>query len=86
MEQGARPDKTADFSGLRCPRLVIAIIHTLTLLQPNQILQVTADDLNAPSSVAAWCRQSDHELLEMVESNGRFTFTIRYRPTQPTHE
>lgn len=71
------PHQTIDLTGLRCPNLVIAIIAALRTLSPNQILQVTATDLNAPSNVAAWSRQSGHTLLEMYEENGRFIFYLQ---------
>lgn len=71
------PHETIDLSGLRCPNLVIAIIAALRALRKKQILKVIATDLNAPSNVAAWSRQSGHPLLDMYEENGRFIFYLR---------
>jgi TusA-related sulfurtransferase len=59
---------------------MIAAMETLAPLAPGRVLQVTATDLNAPSSVAAWCRQSEHELLSLYLDNGRFIFLIRRGP------
>lgn len=82
------PHETIDLSDLRCPNLVIAIISALRTLQKRQILKVIATDLNAPSNVAAWSRQSGHPLLEMYEENGRFVFYLqrgsRLSPAAPS--
>lgn len=73
----AVPHKTIDLSGLRCPNTVIATIRALETLQNGQLLQVIATDLNAPSNISAWCRQSSHKMVEMYEENGRFVFIIQ---------
>ncbi|HZD09801.1 MAG TPA: sulfurtransferase TusA family protein [Candidatus Binatia bacterium] len=56
------PDHIVDLSGKRCPHLVIAIIAALRKMNDGQILQVTATDPVAPSSIAAWARQSGQTL------------------------
>ncbi len=70
-------DKTIDLSGLRCPNLVIGIIKALTELENGRILQIIATDINAPSNVAAWSRQSAHQLIDMFEEDGKFIFYLR---------
>ncbi len=72
-----QPDRIVDFGGLRCPHLVIAAINALKFLHPGQILQISATDLQAPSNVVSWCRQSEHQLIDMYEENGRFVFLIQ---------
>lgn len=72
-----QPEKTIDLRGLRCPNLVICIIKALDQIPPGTLLQITTDDLNAPSNIAAWCRQSEHELIEVLDEDGRFIFFIR---------
>lgn len=71
------PNKSVDFSDLRCPNLIISIIFELKQLPQHHILKVIAADLSAPSNIAAWCRQSGHPLLDMYEENGRFIFYIQ---------
>ncbi|MCP4360359.1 MAG: sulfurtransferase TusA family protein [Chloroflexi bacterium] len=68
------PDKTLDLSGLRCPHLVVATVKALRTLERGQILQVIATDLNSPSNMTAWSRQSGHQLLELYDEDGRFFF------------
>ena len=68
------PDQTIDLSGLRCPHLVAATVRALRTLAPGQILRVITTDLNSPSNMTAWSRQSDHDLLDMYAEDGRFHF------------
>ncbi|MCP4426325.1 MAG: sulfurtransferase TusA family protein [Chloroflexi bacterium] len=75
--QTAVSDKTIDLTGLRCPNLVIAIIKALEGMENGRILQIIATDLNAPSNLAAWTRQSDHELIETYEENEKFIIFLR---------
>lgn len=77
-----QPDIGLDFRSLRCPNLLIAIINKTEEAQPGQVLRIIASDLNAPSSVAAWTRQSGHTLLDMYQEGDDFVFLIE-RQTNP---
>ena len=70
------PRQIIDLSGKRCPHLVIAIMRAMDSLDNGQILQVIATDPVAPSSIAAWARQSGQSLLDMYEENNRFVFYL----------
>lgn len=74
-------DQILDLSGVRCPHLIIVTMRALRQLSPNQVLQVIATDLNAPSSISSWSQQSGNELIDMYDENGRFVFFIRYTPS-----
>lgn len=69
-----------DLSGKRCPHLVISIIAALQHMESGRVLQVIANDPLAPSSVAAWARQSGHNLLDMYEEDSRFVFYLERAP------
>ena len=73
------PHKTLDLTGYRCPNLVIALIQALRSLDEGQTIQVIATDLNAPSNVTAWCRQSGHQLLDLYDEGQQFIFLIQCR-------
>lgn len=75
--QTAVSDKTIDLSGQRCPNLVLGIIRALADMENGRVLQIIATDLSAPSNVAAWSRQSGHQLIDMYEENGKFVFYLR---------
>jgi len=82
---GVVADRTIDLGSLRCPHLLIATIREIRRMSDGQVLQIYAKDLNAPSSIAAWARQSGNELLEMSDdhgdsdSNNGFVFFLRRR-------
>jgi TusA-related sulfurtransferase len=46
-------------------------------LSDGQVLQIYAKDLKAPSSIAAWARQSENQLLEMYDENDYFVFFLQ---------
>ena len=78
--EATQPDITLDFRSLRCPNLLIAVIKEIENAQPGQVLRVTASDLNAPSSISSWTRQSEHELLELYQEGDDFIFLLLRQP------
>lgn len=72
-----QPDITLDFRGLRCPNLLIAVIKEIETAQAGQVLRIAAADLNAPSSISSWTRQSGHTLLDMYQDGDEFVFLIQ---------
>ena len=77
METTPTATHTSDFSGLRCPHLLLAVIKQVRQLQPDSVLQITADDLNAPSSITAWAGQCGHEVLDQYDESGTFVFYLQ---------
>ena len=76
-----QPDITLDYRSLRCPHLLIATINEIEKAQPDQVLCIKAADLNAPSSIASWTKQSGHTLLDMYEEGDEFVFIIQCSET-----
>ena len=71
-------NKELDLLGLKCPRLLIAVIRYMREeMTTAEVVCIVANDLNAPSSLQAWCRQSGQTLIDMYEQNGEFVFYIR---------
>jgi tRNA 2-thiouridine synthesizing protein A len=73
------PHKSIDLTGLRCPHLVTTTVKTIRQLDPGQILQVITTDLNSPSNMSAWSRQSGNPLIDMYDEDDRFVFYFRRR-------
>jgi len=69
-----------DLCGLRCPHLLISVIGAIRALKPDQKLQIRATDLNAPSSITAWSRQSGNKLLDMYQEGDCFVFLLERNP------
>ena len=77
MESNPLVQQQYDLSGLRCPHLLIEVIRLLRDVAVGTVVQISADDLSAPSSIGAWTRQSGNKMLEITEEIDTFTFTIR---------
>ena len=77
---GASTHKVLDLCGLRCPHLLIKVIAAVRDLEPDEMLQVRATDLNAPSSIGAWSRQSGNELVDMYQEGNYFVFLLQRNP------
>ena len=56
-----------DLTGLRCPIPIVRLAQNIDKLEPGDEILVTSTDPAFPMDVAAWCRQTGHELLEIHE-------------------
>ena len=81
---GVVADRTIDLGSLRCPHLLLAAIRETRQMSDGQVLQIYAKDLNAPSSLVSWIRQSKNELLELYHDHDTFVFFLRYRSESNT--
>lgn len=77
MIQEHKVDFICDLRGQRCPHLLITVIAEVRRRGGGVVLEISADDLNAPSSITAWARQSGCELLDMYDDGHTFTFLLR---------
>jgi TusA-related sulfurtransferase len=81
-----QPDIECDFRSLHCPNLLITVIKQVEEARAGQILRIIASDLNAPSSLGSWTRQSGHKMLDMYEEDGDFIFLIQCQLTARNDE
>lgn len=79
---GNTVSESLDLCGLRCPHLLISVIEAIRGLKSGQELQIRATDLNAPSSITAWSRQSGNELLDMYQEGECFVFLLKRNPNE----
>ncbi len=77
MTQNDKAEFIYDLRGQRCPHLLITVIAAVREQGRGVVLEISADDLNAPSSISAWARQSGCELLDMYDDGHVFTFLLR---------
>ncbi|MFN2137303.1 MAG: sulfurtransferase TusA family protein [Candidatus Promineifilaceae bacterium] len=78
--EAREPYRSYDFRDLRCPNLLIATITVIEKLPPGQLICITTRDLNAPSGLSAWTRQSGHTMVDMYQEGEDFVFWIRSEP------
>ena len=61
--------KELDARGLVCPMPIIKLSKAIKELQPDDVLEVIANDPAFESDVSTWCEKMGHELSE-VSSRG----------------
>ncbi len=66
-----------DTSGLKCPLPVLKAKNALRPLYPGDLLRVTATDPSTLKDFPDYCANAGHELLEGIERDGAYHFTIR---------
>jgi tRNA 2-thiouridine synthesizing protein A len=67
---------TIDARGTRCPRPVLELSRAIEE-DRAAIIVLLADDPNARVDVPVWCRLKHHDLVEAVEADGGWRFTVR---------
>ena len=70
-------DQTLDCSGLSCPLPVIKTSKAIKQLEIGQILKVISTDSGSPPDMAAWSRQTGHEMLDSHQENGKYVFFFK---------
>ena len=62
-------DVTLDVTGMNCPRM-----------ETGQTLQLLATDKSAPEDFTAFCRQTGHELVQLLSrDDGILEIVLRHR-------
>jgi tRNA 2-thiouridine synthesizing protein A len=72
-------DKECDARNLNCPLPILRCKKSLTEVESGQTLKIIATDPGSVKDFQAFCKQTGHELLEMEETLGEFTFYIKKR-------
>ena len=69
--------KTLDCKGLLCPMPVVKTKKAINELQVGEVLEMVATDPGSIPDMAAWAKQTQHELLESKDEGGQFRFFIK---------
>jgi CoA-disulfide reductase len=70
-------DKTLDACGLCCPGPLMQVKASMTDLVEGQILKVIASDPGFYEDIKAWCKRTNHELLEVIKAGSNITAYIK---------
>ena len=68
-----------DASGLTCPLPVLHAKKRLHGMDSGRVLRVIATDPGSVSDIAAFTRQTGHELIESREEAGKFYYLVKKR-------
>jgi tRNA 2-thiouridine synthesizing protein A len=66
-----------DCKDLLCPMPIIKISQAIKLVPIGGTIQMEATDPGSKHDVAAWARQTGHELLETGQGGRVYTFLVR---------
>ncbi len=70
-------DSTLDCSGLLCPMPVVKTKKAIGAMEIGQNLEMISTDPGAVPDMAAWARQTKHDLLESEDLGGKYRFVIK---------
>ena len=70
-------DVELDVKGLNCPMPLLKSKKALAAMQAGQVLRVVSTDKGSVNDLAAFCRQTGHELLQQSTAGNEFVFLIR---------
>lgn len=69
-------EMTVDARGTRCPTPIVELSQAIEN-GSVAVIVLLADDPNARVDVPVWCRLKRHVLVETVEDDGAWRFTVR---------
>jgi tRNA 2-thiouridine synthesizing protein A len=72
-------DKECDARNLNCPLPILRCKKSLNEIEPAQTLKIIATDPGSVKDFQAFCKQTGHELLQLDQEDGEFTFYIKKR-------
>ncbi len=70
-------DKEVDAKNLNCPLPILRCKKGLSEINAAQVLKIMATDPGAVKDFQAFCKQTGHELLQLDEAEGIYTFYIK---------
>ena len=70
-------DVSLDCSGMLCPMPVIKTKKAIKGMEIGQNLEMISTDPGAMPDMAAWARQTKHDLLESEDQGGTYRFLIK---------
>ncbi len=74
------PAALVDARGLECPIPVFHARDAMFDLKPGDILEVLADDPQAPNDLESWARRDGHALLSVTTEGRAFRVLVRHGP------
>ncbi|MFN2488697.1 MAG: sulfurtransferase TusA family protein [Actinomycetota bacterium] len=66
-----------DARGLVCPMPTIRLGQAIRKVEIGELVQVWTDDPGSKENMAAWCRNTGHELVDNWADETTFKYTVR---------
>ncbi len=72
-----KADKVLDCSGMLCPVPVVKASKAIKEIEVGQVLKMIATDPGAPPDMAAWTKNTRHEMLDSHQEGDKYIFFFR---------
>ena len=66
-----------DARGLVCPMPTIRLGQAIRKVEADQLVEVWTDDPGSKENMAAWCKNTGHELVDQSADDTTFKYTVR---------
>ena len=66
-----------DARGLVCPMPTIRLGQAIRKIEIGQLVEVWTDDPGSKENMAAWCRNTGHQLVDHSADGATFKYTVR---------
>ncbi|MFC4600251.1 sulfurtransferase TusA family protein [Cohnella hongkongensis] len=70
-------DIVIDAKGLVCPMPIVKAKKGIDSIQTGQLMELQTTDKGSMNDLQAWVKQTNHELVDVKEENGIFTFFVK---------
>jgi len=72
-----KADLVIDAKGLSCPMPIVRAKKGIDGLESGQIMKLESTDNGSLNDFRSWVKQTDHELLDVQEEGGVYTFYVK---------
>jgi tRNA 2-thiouridine synthesizing protein A len=69
--------ETVDATGLVCPMPTIRLGQAIRKVEVGDLVEVWTDDPGSKENMAAWCRNTRHELVDQSSEGPVFKYRVR---------
>jgi tRNA 2-thiouridine synthesizing protein A len=66
-----------DARGLVCPMPTIRLGQAIRKVEIGQLVEMWTDDPGSKENMAAWCKNTGHELVDRSAEDGTFKYVVR---------
>lgn len=70
-------DLLVDAKGLSCPMPIVKAKKGIDSLQDGQVMELETTDKGSVNDFQSWVKQTQHQLLDMQESDGVYRFFVK---------
>ena len=68
-----------DARGLVCPMPTIRLGQAIRKVEIGRVVEVWTDDPGSKENMAAWCKNTGHELVDHSADDATFKYVVRRR-------